>query len=131
MRIGVFLLLEGFEQESEEDVGGKENEGEHDCAAHASPGGHALILLFLGFALGGGFALGRIGVVSAAQSRVAVGCGCLFHAWLVGRGSGGMVLWWRLGVKVDALLLTLGRRCAGLVFTAGGDACLGNGLMGL
>ena len=47
----VFLpLLEGVEEEAEEDVGGEEDEGEDDGAAHASPCAHAFaVFLFLVF----------------------------------------------------------------------------------
>ena len=38
----VFVLLQGFEQESEENVGSKEDEGEDDGAAQATPSAHAL-----------------------------------------------------------------------------------------
>ena len=41
------MLLQGFEKEAEEDVGGKQDEGEDDGAAHAAPGGHAFLFLFL------------------------------------------------------------------------------------
>ena len=40
-------VLQGFEKEAEEDVGGKQDEGEDDGAAHAAPGGHAFLFLFL------------------------------------------------------------------------------------
>lgn len=40
-------LLQGFEKETEEDVGGKQDEGEDDGAAQAAPGGHAFLFLFL------------------------------------------------------------------------------------
>ena len=48
--MGVFPLLEGVEEEAEEDVGGEEDKGEDDGAAHAAPCAHAFaVFLFLGF----------------------------------------------------------------------------------
>ena len=48
--MGAFSLLEGVEEEAEEDVGGEEDEGEDDGAAHAAPCAHAFaVFLFLGF----------------------------------------------------------------------------------
>lgn len=46
----VISSLQGVEEEAEEDVGGKEDEGEDDGAAHASPCRHAFaVFLLLGF----------------------------------------------------------------------------------
>ena len=48
--MGVFSLLEGVEEEAEEDVGGEEDKGKDDGAAHAAPCAHAFaVFLFLGF----------------------------------------------------------------------------------
>ena len=47
---GNVKLLQGVEEEAEEDVGGEEDEGEDDGAAHASPCRHAFaVFLLLGF----------------------------------------------------------------------------------
>lgn len=58
----VFLpLLEGVEEEAEKDVGGEEDKGEDDGAAHAAPCAHAFaVFLFLGFLFCRGFALGCV-----------------------------------------------------------------------
>ena len=44
----ITTLLQGFEQEAEEDVGCEQDEGEDDGAAQTTPCAHAVIL-FLGF----------------------------------------------------------------------------------
>ena len=73
-----------FEEETKEDVGGKEHEGENDGAAHATPGADFLLAFFLfGFLFGAFFLRGGgmcAVIVAATDAGVAVGCLGLFHA---------------------------------------------------
>ena len=119
--------MKGLEEEAEENVGGEEDEGEDDGAAHASPCAHAVGSLFLfGFLFSCRFSGGRGVVAITGESCVAVGSGGLFHAWFVGRGCRLLPLGRRFGIKVDAFL-SLGSRRVG-PGSARGDACLGHGL---
>jgi len=123
--------LQGLKQETEEDVCGKQYQREHDGAAQAAPSGHAvaLLLLFLaGLLLACGSFLGSFTI--AGKTCVAIGCGRLFHAWLVRWRSGGVIFRWRAGVKGDISPWTLGWN-GRLLVAAGADPGLGNGLAGL
>ena len=119
--------MKGLEEETEENVGGEQDESEDDGAAHTSPCAHAVGSLFLfGFLFSCRF-FGGSGVAAiTGESRVAVGSGGLFHACFVGRGCHLLPLGRCFGIKADAFL-SLGCWRIGPV-GAWCDACLGHGL---
>ena len=124
-------LLEGFEEEAEEDVGEEEDEGEDDGAAQASPGAHAFrFFLFLGFLFACGFLFGSGSVGRCAaitrEPCVAVGGFCLFHALFMGWGCAGLVFGRCVRVKVDTGILALA-----LLVASCGDSGLRHGLTSL
>ena len=83
-------LLQGFEEQAEEDIGGEQDQGEDDGASQAAPCAHAVGFFLFRFFLVAGLLLGgRLAAVTGQAGR-SVGRRCLFHACFVG--------WWCFGM---------------------------------